>query len=80
MNSSSAKSIWSATPETAALRIKFAEAQVQYRAGQFDEALASFATLADRDPVSDAFAARLRGWLAEGEPRPWDGITNLESK
>jgi len=36
--------------------------------------------LADRDPVSDAFAARLRGWLAEGAPRPWDGITNLESK
>jgi hypothetical protein len=30
--------------------------------------------------ATPATAARLRGWLAEGAPLPWDGITNLESK
>jgi class 3 adenylate cyclase len=69
-----------ATPVTEALEAKFSGALAQYRAGQFDEALSLFDAMADRDPVSAAFAVRLRGWLANGPPRPWDGITNLESK
>src|SRR6266404_4318116 len=51
---------------TEGMQTGFAEALSSYRAGRFEEALARFAALADRDAISAAFAERLRGWLANG--------------
>ena len=69
-----------ASPDADALRARFSEALATYRAGQFNQALALFDAMADRDAIAAAFAERLRGWIANGPPQPWDGITNLESK
>jgi class 3 adenylate cyclase/CHASE2 domain-containing sensor protein len=69
-----------ASPDAEALRARFSEALATYRAGQFNQALALFDAMADRDAIAAAFAERLRGWIANGPPQPWDGITNLESK
>jgi adenylate cyclase len=73
------------TPEshnagTETLQREFAAALARYRAGEFEEARAGFEALAVLDPVSAAFAQRLRDRLAESVPEGWDGVTNLETK
>jgi adenylate cyclase len=69
-----------AMAEVDGLRAKFAEALAAYRAANFAKALPLFAAMADNDPVSAAFAGRLKRWGDAGPPEPWDGVTNLESK
>ena len=65
---------------TETLQREFAAALACYRAGEFEEAQAGFERLAPGDPISSAFAQRLRDRLDKGTSENWDGVTDLETK
>ena len=57
----------------------FAKALSHYYAGEFAEAAARFAPLAEIDPVAGCYAQRCREMLAN-PPLAWDGVWRMSSK
>ncbi len=58
----------------------YAQALAIYRKGEFSEAAAAFATLAERDPAADHMAKRCETYQKKPPDPDWDGIFVLDSK